>query len=128
MERMLISSGTNWETTIGYSRAVRAGNLVFVSGTTSVDQEGSIVGSGDPYLQTRYIIQKMEKALLEAGSDLTQVVRTRIFVLRMADWEKIGLAHGEFFAKIRPASTMVEVSALIHPELLVEIEMDACLS
>ena len=121
-KRLNISSGVKWEDIVGYSRAVKIGNVIEVAGTTALDEEGNLVGPGDPYEQTRYIIAKIEKALNSAGAALTDVVRTRIFTTDISRWEEIGRAHGEFFREIKPASTMVEVKALIHPTMLVEIE------
>ena len=121
-KRLNISSGVKWEDIVGYSRAVKIGNMIEVAGTTALDEEGNLVGPDDPYEQTRYIITKIEKALMSAGAALTDVVRTRIFTTDISRWEEIGKAHGEFFREIKPASTMVEVKALIHPTMLVEIE------
>jgi enamine deaminase RidA (YjgF/YER057c/UK114 family) len=120
-----ISSGTEWESRVGYSRAVRVGNAVEVSGTTAVDAAGNIVGKGNVYEQTVYIFDKIEAALAEAGASLENVIRTRMFVTDISKWEDVARAHAERFSDIRPAATMVEVSALIHPDLLIEIEVTA---
>ncbi|HEY1438670.1 MAG TPA: RidA family protein [Casimicrobiaceae bacterium] len=125
MRRQLYSSGTSWEPVVGYSRAVRVDGRIWVSGTTSTGSDGAIVGKGDPYAQAKQAIANIERALAAAGAVLADVVRTRIFVTDIAHWRDIGRAHGEAFANIRPATTMVEVARLIDPDLLVEIEADA---
>ena len=124
-KRTNISSGAPWEAIVGYSRAVRIGNHVWVSGTTATDEHGKVVGIGDAAAQTRYALQKIERALAEAGATFADVVRTRMFVTDISQWEAIGRVHGEYFSDIRPAATMVEVSKLIDPDHLVEIEVDA---
>lgn len=122
--RKNFSSGTKWEETVGYSRAVRAGDRIIVSGTTSV-LNGEIEGKGDYYIQTKTILSKIEKVLNEAGSKLEDVIRTRIYVMDISKWEEVGRAHGEYFGKIKPASTMIGIASLVDPEMLVEIEAEA---
>ena len=125
--RKKISSGSAWEETVGYSRAIQVGNLIEVAGTTSVDGN-TLVGKDDLYAQTVFIIRKIEKTLVELGSSLNDVIRTRMFVTNIADWEMAGKAHGEFFKDIRPVTTMVEVSSLISKDLLIEIEATAIIN
>ena len=127
MTRKLVSTGTSWERLFGYSRAVRAGDHVFVAGTTAVDDSGAVIGAGDPYAQAIAVLQKIEASLAQAGASMRDVVRTRMYVTDMAHAELVGRAHGEIFGDIRPAATMVQVANLIDPRLLVEIEADAVL-
>ena len=125
--RQNFSDGGTWEPIVGYSRAVKVGNVVYVAGTVATDENGDVVGTNSPYTQTRFILERIEKVLEKAGATLEHVVRTRMFVTDISNWAEVGRAHGEFFADIRPVATMVQVSSLISPELLVEIEVEAVL-
>ncbi len=125
MGRIRYESGSKWEASVGYSRAIKIGNRLEVSGTTATDENGNVVGVGDPYQQTKYIIQKVARVMKDAGFPLSTVVRTRIFVTDISQWEEVGRAHGEYFSTIRPVTTMVEISRLIKDDMLVEIEFSA---
>lgn len=125
MKRRNFSSGSPWEDTVGYSRAVRVGHLIEVAGTTAVDERGEVVGPNDPYLQAKYALEKIGRALAEAGAGFENVIRTRMFVTDITRWEEVGRAHGEVFRNIRPAATLVQVASLVRSDLLVEIEATA---
>lgn len=127
-DRVHVSSGTRWEEVVGYSRAVKIGNLIEVAGTTAVDENGDIVGAGNPYKQTKYILEKIERTLNSLNASMNDVIRTRMFVTDIKHWEEIGIAHGEVFKNIKPAATMVEVKSLINHELLIEIEVTAIIN
>ncbi len=127
-EKIRLSSKSVWESEVGYSRVVRMGSVVEVSGTTAVDEEGTLVGKNDPYLQAHYIFSKIEKYLKMTGTSMNDVIKTRMYVINIEHWQEVGRAHAEFFGEIKPAATMVEVSRLIDPDLLVEIEVTAIIN
>ena len=127
-KRINISSGAKWENIVGYSRAVRIGNTIEVTGTVAVDDSGNVVGKDDPYLQAKFILQKIEKILVQAGASMNDVVRTRMFVTDISHWEEYGKAHNEFFHDIKPCTSMIEISRLISPEYLIEIEATAIIN
>jgi len=128
MSKSRVSTGTKWEGIVGYSRAIRLGNHIEISGTVAVDESGRVVGKGDPAAQAEYIFEKVEKVLGKLGASLYDVIRTRMYVMNIDDWEPVGRVHGEYFSEIKPATSMVEVSALIGPEYLVEVEVSALLN
>lgn len=128
MERINFASGSKWEDIVGYSRAVKVGNVVEVTGTVASDEEGKVVGPGDPYAQTKYIYQKIQAVLERAGATMSHVVRVRMFVTDISQWQEYGRAHAEFFKEIKPCNTMVEVSKLIEPEYMIEIEATAIIN
>jgi enamine deaminase RidA (YjgF/YER057c/UK114 family) len=128
MQRTNLASGAQWESSVGYSRAVKVGNIIEISGTVAVDESGNLIGEGDVYLQTKFILQKIEAVLLQAGATLNDVVRTRMFVTDISNWEDCGRAHGEVFAHIKPCTSMIEIKGLIQPDCLIEIEATAIIT